>query len=109
MIVNMLIVCVAFRVDNEFHQLPVIVSELACTSRDPASVIRFTVELANWLDEQDWVAEYGFFGCMRHRADDFVSPAAQLMDENGDFTPLMRSLVMERPMTSVKEPGGSST
>ena len=32
-------------------------------------------------------------------ADDFVSPEAQLMDEDGSFTDLMRKLMNEQPMT----------
>ncbi|KAK7755589.1 hypothetical protein SLS62_002524 [Diatrype stigma] len=68
--------------------LPVIVSEIASTSRDPAVVDAFTRQMAQWLDEQDWVAQYGFFGMSRAVADDFVSPAAQLMDADGNLTPL---------------------
>ena len=50
------------------------------------------------MDEQEWVAEYGFFGCMREPADTFVSPEAQLMDKEGRLTPLMRRLMGEVPM-----------
>lgn len=83
---------------EEWPALPVVVSEVASISRDGAEVERFTAELANWLDATEWVAEYAFFGCMAHCADDFVSPAAQLMDEKGKFTPLMRRLMEEQPM-----------
>ncbi|KAK7998440.1 hypothetical protein PG989_006480 [Apiospora arundinis] len=70
--------------------LPVIVSEVACTSRDPAAVDRFTRGLVRWLEEpgQGWVIEYGLFGVMREVADGFVSPAAQLLDREGEWTGL---------------------
>ncbi|WQF80551.1 Putative glycoside hydrolase superfamily, asl1-like, glycosyl hydrolase catalytic [Colletotrichum destructivum] len=80
----------------ERYQLPLNVSEIASTSRDKAEVVRFTEEMSSWMDEQVWVDEYGWFGCMAHCADDFVSPAAQLMDEEGKFTPLMRQLMGQR-------------
>ncbi|KAK8079390.1 CAP domain-containing protein [Apiospora hydei] len=72
--------------------VPVIVSELACTSRDSAVVNRFTRDLARWLEEpeQDWVVEYGFFGVMREVADGFVSPATQMVDQEGAWTGLGR-------------------
>lgn len=82
---------------NEF-KLPIVVSEIACIDRDGKKVERWTVEMANWMDGQDWIKEYGFFGCMRQCADGFVSPAAQLMDGNGNFTGLMRKLATEQPM-----------
>jgi hypothetical protein len=82
----------------EFGGLPVVVSEVASISRDAREVEAFTAELANWMDATDWVYEYAFFGCMAHVADDFVSPAAQLMDAEGKFTPLMARLMSEQPM-----------
>lgn len=42
------------------------------------------------MDNQDWIFEYGFFGCMKNVADGFVSPAAQLMNSDGSFNELMR-------------------
>jgi hypothetical protein len=83
---------------HEEYKLPVVVSEIACIDRDAHRVERWTVEMANWLDGEAWVKEYGFFGCMRHVADGFVSPAAQLMDGDGNFTGLMRKLMTEQPM-----------
>lgn len=77
----------------EKHGLPLMVTEIASISRDVEEVRHFTRRLSNWMDDTDWVIEYGFFGCMAHVADDFVSQAAQLMDENGKFTPLMRELL----------------
>ncbi|KAI4119140.1 MAG: hypothetical protein LQ338_007323 [Usnochroma carphineum] len=58
----------------------------------------------NWLaDFMSRVADappdfYGFFGCMRHLADNFVSPDAQLMQPDGNFTDLMKKLQNEQPM-----------
>ncbi|KAF6833506.1 hypothetical protein CPLU01_05544 [Colletotrichum plurivorum] len=77
----------------EKYGIPLSVNEVASTSRDAREVERFTDQLSAWMDAQDWIDEYGWFGCMAHCADDFVSPAAQLMDEKGAFTPLMRRLM----------------
>lgn len=49
------------------------------------------------MDEKDWVFEYAFFGCMSAPADDFVSPAAQLMDPAGNFTDLMWKYMSDQP------------
>lgn len=78
--------------------LPIIVSEIASTARDEPSVVGFTVQVANWMDSTEYVFEYGFFGCMEHLADNFVSPAAQLMNADGSFTNLMYKLMRDRPM-----------
>lgn len=79
---------------------PVVVAELASTSRDPAVVDRFSRALARWLEgrERGWVVEYGFFGAMREVADGFVSPAAQLLDREGAWTGLGRWWVGLKPM-----------
>ena len=55
--------------------LPVIVSEIASISRDAPAVEAFTRDVANWMDEADWVVEYGFFGCMKNVADDVRPPS----------------------------------
>lgn len=83
---------------KKFPKQQVIVSEIACISRDYKEVLHFTVQTTNWLDRQDWVAEYGWFGCMQHPADNFVSPAAQLMNPDGSFKELMNKLLHEQPM-----------
>ncbi|RDW60728.1 hypothetical protein BP6252_12111 [Coleophoma cylindrospora] len=83
----------------KYPGLPVIVSEIACISRDIGQVHAFTKQLVNWMDETDWIFEYAFFGCMPKPADDFVSPQAQLMNEDGSFTALMKKLMTEQPMT----------
>ncbi|OCK80221.1 glycoside hydrolase family 128 protein [Lepidopterella palustris CBS 459.81] len=80
------------------HLYPVIVSEIASISKEMDSVRRFTVNTSNWMDETDWIYEYGFFGCTRVLSDGFVSEAAQLMDPHGKFTDLMYELMYDQPM-----------
>ncbi len=92
----------AIRYFEEMHarypEQALYISELASISRDFNDVVAFTVDVANWADETDWVFEYGFFGCMKTVADEFVSPAAQLMKQNGEFEELMIRLIDEQPM-----------
>ena len=57
--------------------LEVVVSEIGCVAREAARVERFTVAMANWMDETPWVVEYGFFGCMAEVADDVSVLRAQ--------------------------------
>ncbi|THY41433.1 hypothetical protein D6C98_09267 [Aureobasidium pullulans] len=76
----------------------IIVSEWASTSRSYPDVLGLTVQLANWMDNTQWIAEYGLFGCMRQPADSFVSPAAQLMNADGTFTDLMWKYMSDQPM-----------
>ena len=85
---------------NLYPNQPIIVSEIASTAQDQPSVVGFTVQVANWMDGTDYVFEYGFFGCMEHVADNFVSPAAQLMKADGSFTDLMYKLMFDQPMHS---------
>ena len=80
------------------YRKPIILSEVASIARDKASVYGFTVQVANFMDETEWVFEYGFFGCMRKLADGFVSPAASLMEPDGRFTELEVRLQNEVPM-----------
>lgn len=80
------------------HNLPIIVSEIASVSRNYADVLGFTAQLTNWMDETEYIFEYGFFGCMEKEADDFVSPEAQLMHSNGTFKDLMMKLMNEQPI-----------
>ncbi|KAI0376977.1 glycoside hydrolase family 128 protein [Hypomontagnella monticulosa] len=79
-----------FSEKHRAYNLPIIVGEIACTSRDAAQVVKFTKEVSNWFDGQGWIAEYGFFGVSTKVPDDFVSPAAQLLDANGAWTALGR-------------------
>ncbi|POS74423.1 hypothetical protein DHEL01_v207178 [Diaporthe helianthi] len=72
------------------YGLPVVVSEIGSTSRDPTSVDTFTKATSEWLDSQDWVDSYGFFGATTTPVDGFVSPAAQLIDTSGAWTSLGR-------------------
>jgi len=64
---------------------------------------------ANWADETPWIAEYAFFGCMRKLADDFVSPAAQLMNPDGSFTDLFYKLMYDQPIKGMLTQGLSVT
>lgn len=83
---------------NRFPDKKIIVSEIASISRDAPAVERFTIDMCNWFDQKDWIFEYAFFGCMTHLADNFVSPAAQLMRADGSFTPLMEKYMTQQPM-----------
>jgi len=83
---------------KKFPNHPIIVSEIASTSRTYADVLAFTAQVANWMDDTEYIYEYGFFGCMEKLADDFVSPEAQLMNSNGSFKELMLKLMNEQPI-----------
>lgn len=83
---------------KKYPNLPIIVSEIASTSRTYADVLGFTAQLANWMDHTEYIYEYGFFGCMEKLADTFVSPEAQLMNPNGSFKDLMLKLMNDQPI-----------
>ena len=83
---------------KEHPHMPIIVSEIASIAKDKNHVYEFTARVANWMDSMSYVAEYGFFGCMRKLADNFVSPEAQLMKPDGHFTELMQKLNHEQPI-----------
>lgn len=70
---------------REKYGLPLNISEIASVSREREAVEGFTEELRKWMDAQEWIDEYGWFGCMAncYCADDFVSPAAQLRTRMG--------------------------
>ncbi|KAI2638971.1 glycoside hydrolase family 128 protein [Hypomontagnella submonticulosa] len=87
---------------NKWPKHKVMVTEIACIDRNYQAVVNFTVQICNWLDSKDWVFEYGLFDFQRKVADGFVSPAAQLMDGNGNFTELGKMYVHQQPM---KAPG----
>ncbi|KAI1409883.1 glycoside hydrolase family 128 protein [Hypoxylon sp. FL1857] len=87
---------------NKFPKHKVMVTEIACIDRNYQAVLNFTVQVCNWMDSQDWVFEYGLFDFQRKVADGFVSPAAQLMDGNGNFTELGKLYVSQQPL---KVPG----
>ncbi|KAI0165029.1 glycoside hydrolase family 128 protein [Xylariaceae sp. FL1272] len=72
---------------NKFG-LPVVVREIASTSRDYGVVKAFTMQMSGWMDGQAWVNSYGFFGCSLVPKDGFVSPQAQLMTTDGHWTEL---------------------
>lgn len=72
------------------YQLPIVVSEIGSTSRDATSVDTFTKGISSWLDSTDYINSYGFFGATTTPVDNFVSPAAQLIDTSGAWTTLGR-------------------
>jgi hypothetical protein len=82
---------------NKFPGHKVIVSEIASISRDSNEVHRFTQDMCNWLDGTDYIFEYAFFGCMCNMPDNFVSPAARLMNPDGSFTDLMNKYMNKQP------------
>ena len=84
---------------TKYPNQPIIVSEIASTARNHPSVLGFTAQLANWMDNLDWIFDYGFYGCMRQCADGFVSPQAQLMNPDGTFTYLMYKLMWDQPIS----------
>lgn len=83
---------------NKFPGPKIIVSEIASIHRSEADVFGFTIDMCNWMDEKDWIFEYAFFGCMKEMPDNFVSPAARLMNPDGSFTKLMQKYMNEQPM-----------
>ncbi|KAH7039748.1 glycosyl hydrolase catalytic core-domain-containing protein [Microdochium trichocladiopsis] len=74
------------------YGLPLIVSEIASTSRNYNDVYKFTTTMSDWLDGQSKVKMYGFFGVSRQPVNDFVSPQAQLLDTSGSWTALGKYL-----------------
>jgi hypothetical protein len=72
----------------QLQDLPVVVSEIGSTSRDPASVTAFTEGMVEYLEAEPSIKQYGFFGASRTPSDGFVSPAAQLLDASGAWTTL---------------------
>jgi hypothetical protein len=52
------------------------------------------------MDATWWVDKYWLFGFMPHVADDFVSPAAQLMNSDTSFRDLMMKYIWDAPMTA---------
>ncbi|KAI0514883.1 glycoside hydrolase family 128 protein [Xylaria bambusicola] len=83
---------------GKWPSLKVMVTEIACIDRNYQNVLQFTVKMCNWMDSKDWVFEYGLFDFQRKVADGFVSPAAQLMDAQGNFTELGKMYVYQQPM-----------
>ncbi|RYC64356.1 hypothetical protein CHU98_g1845 [Xylaria longipes] len=83
---------------NKWPKLKVMVTEIACIDRNYQAVLGFTVNICNWMDAKDYIFEYGLFDFQRKVADSFVSPAAQLMDANGNFTELGNMYVHQQPM-----------
>ncbi|KAK6341556.1 hypothetical protein TWF696_008628 [Orbilia brochopaga] len=87
------------KIHEEYPKQKLIVSEIACISRNKKNVYAFTRNMANWMDQTDWIFEYTFFGCLKTMPDDFVSPQARLMSQQGQFTKLMKILMHQQPIT----------
>ena len=80
------------------YRLPLYITEIASVHRNYRDVLYFTAQLANWMDNTPWVERYFFFGWMPHLADNFVSPAAQLMNSDGRSRDLMMKLIWDCPI-----------
>ncbi|KAI0968219.1 glycoside hydrolase family 128 protein [Xylaria arbuscula] len=91
---------------KKWPKIKLMVTEIACIDHDYQAVLNFTVKACNWMDTQDFIFEYGLFDFQRKVADNFVSPAAQLMDANGNFTELGNMYVHQQPM---KLPGKANS
>ncbi|KAI1504557.1 glycosyl hydrolase catalytic core-domain-containing protein [Biscogniauxia marginata] len=70
------------------YNIPVIISEISSTSRSEEDAKKFVEAMASWMDKQDYIFAYGFTGASRESADEFSSPAAQLLDTTGGLTEL---------------------
>lgn len=85
------------------YRLPLYITEIASVHRNYNDVLYFTAQLANWMDNTPWVERYFFFGWMPNPPDDFVSPAAQLMNSDTSPRDLMMKLLWDRPINPVNE------
>lgn len=75
------------------YNLPIFVNEIACTSRDAGQVQQFSDTMTTWMEQQSWIAQYGFFGASLSVANSWVSPEAQLLDSAGAWTSLGKDLM----------------
>lgn len=82
------------------YRIPLYITEIASVSRNYIDVLYFTAQLANWMDDTPWVEKYFFFGWMPRCADNFVSPAAQLMNSDTSNRDLMMKLVYDKPINA---------
>jgi hypothetical protein len=82
---------------KKFPGTKIIVSEIASISRKKEDVHLFTQRMCNWMDEQDYIFEYAFFGCMMNMPDNYVSPEARLMNPDASFTNLMDKYMNQQP------------
>lgn len=80
------------------YRLPLYITEIASVHRNYRDVLYFTAQLTNWMDNTPWVERYFFFGWMPTLADNFVSPAAQLMNSDGRSRDLMMKLIWDCPI-----------
>lgn len=80
------------------YQLPIWVTELASIHRNYADVLYFTAQLCNFCDDTWWINKYALFGYMPRLADNFVSPAAQLMNSDLSFRDLFMKYLWDTPI-----------
>lgn len=75
------------------YGLPLFVNEIACTSTVASEVTEFSETFKTWMDQQDFIAKYGFFGATLTPVNSFVSEAAQLLTTVGTWTSLGKTLL----------------
>lgn len=80
------------------YRLPLYITEIASIHRNYVDVLYFTAQVTKWMDDTDYVVLYFFFGWMPRPADNFVSPAAQLMNSDTSNRDLMMKLIWDRPI-----------
>lgn len=80
------------------YRLPLYITEIASTHRNYVDVLYFTSQVTNWMDDTDYIAKYFFFGWTPKLVDNFVSPAAQLMNSDTSNRDLMMKLIWDRPI-----------
>ncbi|ODN97136.1 hypothetical protein I350_08116 [Cryptococcus amylolentus CBS 6273] len=88
---------------KEFHDtfgLPLVLSEFACYSFGDDSgcseseASTFMAETTKWLDQQDWVIKYAWFGAVRDSEYLYgVSESNRLMDTSGALTALGKQYI----------------
>ncbi|KAF4553568.1 Glycosyl hydrolase catalytic core domain-containing protein 5 [Elsinoe fawcettii] len=85
-------------IHNSYPNIPICVTEWACIARDGNTVVDFTIDMCNWMDNTTWIFQHALFGATTKPADDFVSVYAQLMNGDGSWTDLMYKYMYDQPM-----------
>ena len=80
------------------YGLPLYITEIASIHRNYVDVLYFTAQLTKWMDDTDYISRYYFFGWLPNLVDNFVSPAAQLMNSDTSNRDLMMKLIYDRPI-----------
>lgn len=75
---------------HEISHKKIWVTEFAAQTHDQNEQTAFFNAAVEWLERQDFVERYSWFGAMRYNQ---VSPTARLIDSNGALTSLGRSYV----------------